>query len=208
MPVAPDRPADSPAEGNAEESSWQDLSIPVHRANVLGVPIFLVCTAGVMIPYIAVHGPDGFGVLVSGWALVALVAGVVAHEGLHALGWIAAGVRPSDIRFGVFWKMMTPYAHSRAPMPARAYRLGCALPGVAIGLVPAAAGIAAGSLPVAAFGAFFLAGAGGDFLVLWMIRHVEAETLVKDHSDAVGCLVASPPPIPGRAAPPEGSEQP
>lgn len=77
-------------------------------------------------------------------------------------------------------------------MPARSYKLDCALPGIALGVLPSALGLLGGSPWTAVFGAFFLASAGGDMLILRIIRHVSARTVVKDHPSAAGCFVAMP----------------
>ncbi len=93
------------------------------------------------------------------------------------------------MRLGFSWKALTPYAHCAAPMPARAYRIGAAAPGVALGLLPAALAWATGSGAVLAFALLFTLAAGGDALILWLLRGVPPERLVVDHPTRAGCLV-------------------
>jgi hypothetical protein len=130
------------------------------------------------------------------WRFMALVlGGVVAHEGLHGIAWRwASGLPASAISFGVQWKTLTPYAHASAPMRARAYRIGAAAPGVVLGLVPALVGLAMGWGLAFAFGVFFTFAAGGDALILWLLRGVPSDTHVSDHPTHAGCLVHLPPP--------------
>lgn len=119
-----------------------------------------------------------------------LAAGVVAHEMLHVWAWRLAGRVPAEtVRLGFQWKTLTPYAHCSVPMPARAYRIGAAAPGVVLGLLPALAGLALGHGALFLFGLLFTLAAGGDAVILWLLRDVPPERLVKDHPSRAGCLV-------------------
>lgn len=57
------------------------------------------------------------------------------------------------------------------------YRLGAAIPGVVLGLLPSLVGIVTGNAPIMLFGLFFTFAAGGDALVLWLIRKVDPNAL-------------------------------
>lgn len=165
------------------------------RANLLGIPLFLAMMAGLVVPFVLWRGFPAFVVGVHRFVDLAvflpwIAAGVVAHEGLHGLGWVAAG-RTSfrAVRFGFHWKTVTPYAHFTEPIPARAYRAGIALPGVALGLAPAAAGYALADPSFVLFGGIFFGAAAGDAMSLWATRNIPAETPVLDHPNRVGCIV-------------------
>lgn len=139
-----------------------------------------------------IEGPSGLASLVAlygvGIALVAL--GVVAHEAIHGLSWAYFGDKPlSAIKFGFQAKTLTPYAHCKEPMEARAYRLGATMPGLLLGVIPSLAGIIMGNGWVMFFGLFFTFAAGGDALILWLIRGVEGRALVEDHPTNAGCYV-------------------
>jgi hypothetical protein len=122
--------------------------------------------------------------------LPALILGVVVHELLHAAGWMIWGKkRWQAITFGIKWQWLAPYAHCTEPMPARAYRWSTFLPGLLLGIVPGLLALLGGSGLLAAFAFFFIAAAGGDFLVLWLIRGVPATVLVEDHPERAGCYV-------------------
>jgi hypothetical protein len=125
-----------------------------------------------------------------GLLLLGFVGGIVAHEFFHAVGWITAGrLSWSDIKFGFKVEALTPYAHSKVPMPANAYRLGILLPGIVTGLLPGVVGIALGSYSLTALGAILLGSAGGDLLALWAMRFVPGSAVVRDHPSLVGCEV-------------------
>jgi hypothetical protein len=95
----------------------------------------------------------------------------------------------SAIRFGFFWRSLTPYAHCTAPLPATAYRWGTALPGLVTGALPVALGLATGAGVVLVLGTVLLTAAAGDALVLWAIRDVPGRARVLDHPSKVGCYV-------------------
>lgn len=125
--------------------------------------------------------------------LVLLAGGAVVHELLHGLTWRALGnLPPGSVEYGVKWRTLTPYAHSKAPMPIRAYRWGSVMPGLVLGLAPALLGLAVGSGALVVFGAFFIFAAGGDFLILWLIRDAPAGALVEDHPSRAGCYLLLP----------------
>jgi hypothetical protein len=132
----------------------------------------------------------GVYALISPLGLLLLLAGIVAHELIHGLAWAAASRRPlSAIELGVRWRSLAPYAHPRAPVSARAYRIGAVMPMLALGLAPALVALATGMPRVMAWGMFFVFTAGGDLLVLWLIRRVPGDRLIEDHTDRVGCRV-------------------
>jgi hypothetical protein len=199
--TAGDRPAPSPA------ADADDFSISMARANLAGIPLFLVMMGAVVAPYVAWRGLPSFVLGVNHFTdfsvfLPWLAAGVAAHELLHGLGWMAAGRRSfRSVRFGIHWKTVTPYAHFTEPITARAYRIGIALPGLVVGLLPAAAGYIAGHAAPVLFGGLFFGAAAGDALGLWAVRRIAPGTLVLDHPSRVGCRVVR---SPGGAVPSSG----
>lgn len=119
-----------------------------------------------------------------------LVLGTIVHEGLHALGWKVFGQQAwSVFKFGINWRTVTPYAHCQVPLKASAYKIGTALPGIVLGIIPSIQGILFHDGIVTLFGAFFLGAASGDFLCLWIMRSVPPDKFVKDHPTKAGCLV-------------------
>jgi hypothetical protein len=122
--------------------------------------------------------------------LLTVLPGIVAHELLHALGWTISARKPlSAIRIGLNWRGVSPYAHLKDPMPVEAYRIGAILPAIVMGLVPAGVAIIMGKPLLMAWSLFFLFTAGGDLVVLWLIRDVEPGMLVQDHPTRAGCQV-------------------
>jgi hypothetical protein len=69
------------------------------------------------------------------------------------------------------------------------YRWGAVMPGIITGFLPALVGLLTGSPAVFLIGLFFVFAAGGDLLILWLIRKVEKSALVEDHPTRAGCYV-------------------
>jgi len=128
------------------------------------------------------------------WLLVVLVA-VVLHEFLHGLGWALCSHRPvrSVVEFGVRWRALTPFARCKAEVPLKVYRAGTVLPALLLGLLPATAGLITGDGRALAFGSLMILAAGGDLLVLWLVRSVPGDRLAQDHPTRVGCYILDPP---------------
>lgn len=172
----------------------RDFSIDPTQGTIRSIPLFFGLVVLVALPHWLLWNEnpisaafDSIGIPVM---LGIVVAGVVLHEGIHGLTWMLAGrLKPSDIKYGVLWSALTPYAHPKVPISARAYRIGAAMPGILLGVVPALAGIATGSAFVSGWGAIFLSVASGDLLILLTIRSVPAEALVCDHPTRFGCEV-------------------
>ncbi len=171
-----------------------DLTFSFAQANLWSIPVMVGVEALIAVPFALLWGwpalfagaRAAFGNLLIFVAV--LGAGIFVHEGLHALGWLLAGrVARRDIAFGL--KSLTPYAHCKVPMRARAYRIGGALPGVALGVLPALIGIFTGAGWLAAWGALFAMTAAGDWMILWLLRRTPADALVSDHPTMAGCEV-------------------
>jgi Putative zincin peptidase len=134
--------------------------------------------------------------------LATVIPGILAHELIHAVAWSIAARRPlSAIRIGIQWRAVSPYAHPKEPMPVGPYRVGALMPAVVLGFLPAGLAILLGWPLLMAWSLVFLLAAGGDFVVLWLIRHVPAGRLVQDHPTRAGCHVLEDgPPLTSPAA--------
>ena len=126
--------------------------------------------------------------------VAALVLGSVIHELIHALTWVVFGhMTLKSVKFGFQWKTFTPYAHCPEAMEVGAYLLGVSMPLVLLGIMPSLIGISIGNGWLMSFGFLFTLAAGGDLVVLWLIRGVKRGQLVQDHPTQVGCyLIESP----------------
>jgi Putative zincin peptidase len=122
--------------------------------------------------------------------LATVIPGILAHELIHAIAWSIAARRPlRAIRIGIRWRAVSPYAHPKEPMLVGPYRVGAVMPAVCLGFVPAGLAILLGWPLLMAWSLVFVLAAGGDFVVLWLLRGVPADRLVEDHPTRAGCHV-------------------
>lgn len=223
--MSTEHPPSSPSsETSASEMSASETSLKTDRslsllwANLLSmaliVPVGIVGAA----PFYLLWGEAAmnagsdalFGNL---WVFVgAMAGGIVVHEAIHGLTWQAAaeGESPAEegspVEYGIKWKTLTPYAHLKRPVTARAYRWGTAMPGLALGAAPLVASYLTGSGTLFWFGLVFTWVASGDAMILWMIRGVSPDTAVEDHPERAGCWVVQEEPGAARSEDPAGGE--
>lgn len=116
------------------------------------------------------------------------LGGIVVHELLHGITWAYfAPQHFKSIKFGV--KMLTPYCHCKTPLKVKHYRLGGAMPLFVMGLLPALVGIVFGDGAILLFGVLFTLAAGGDILILYMMRKLDKDIYVSDHPSKVGFYI-------------------
>jgi hypothetical protein len=124
------------------------------------------------------------------WLLVVLFAGIILHELIHGITFLLFcknGIK--SIRFGIMWKFLTPYCHCKEPLKVRHYIIGALMPALLLGFIPACLGIITGKIVPLLIGIFFSFAAGGDFLIVWLLRKQPRNTLVLDHESKVGCYI-------------------
>lgn len=174
---------------------YRDVSMPLTEIATNGLWLSLLLLAVPLVPYWLVYGFGPFWGAVSGagwlWILVWVLLLILAHEGVHAIGWkYAGGLQWSQLKFGFLWKTLSPYCHALAPMPAGAYRIGAVLPLIVTGILPWIIGLLRADAPLTFVSAIMISAAVGDLIVLWIIRDVNPATLVLDHPSNAGCYVA------------------
>ena len=172
-----------------------DCSVSMSQANVLMLAFAVPAVAVLAALYVTGWGwPSlraGLYWYLSLWVfLPSAIIGIVVHELIHAGTWALFTGRPlRAVQLGFQARTLTPFAHLKAPAPVNAYRLGTVMPCLLLGVLPALAALVSGQGGLMAFGLFFTFVAGGDLLILWLIRHVRADHLVQDHPERAGCLV-------------------
>lgn len=188
-PVAPQHP---------DPTRVVNKSISLEKANLYGLFLAPFLLGIILIPFSLRWGWDALftwreemNLSVVGALAVFILAfavSVIVHEMLHALGWMIAGrIRWKQMEFGI--QTLTPYAHTALAMPARAYRIGAALPGVLLGVIPGLIAVVIGSGWLALYGAIMLMSAVGDIMVLWLLRDVPGDSMALDHPSEAGCQV-------------------
>jgi len=60
---------------------------------------------------------------------IVIIIGVVLHELIHGIVFASFAKQGfKSIKFGIIWKMLTPYAHCKEPLRVRPYMLGVVMP--------------------------------------------------------------------------------
>jgi hypothetical protein len=169
----------------------RDLSISMGRANVMVLFISIPVVILQFVIFIGLHGTEGLKpAWSSAFLIVAVLLGIVIHELIHGISWVIFGHKPfSAIKFGFQWKTFTPFAHLKEPVEVNAYRLGAFLPGFILGMLTYILSLALGNGDLFWFSLVHTSAAGGDWLILWLIRHVKAGMQVEDHPTHAGCYV-------------------
>jgi len=169
----------------------RDLSISLARANVLVMFITIPVALLQFAIFTLLHGMESLEPIWNSVLLFAAVLlGVMVHELIHGIGWMIFGHKPfSAIQFGFQWKTFTPYAHLKEPVEVTAYRLGAFLPGFLLGILTYLLSLVFGDGNLFWFSLVHTSAAGGDWLILWLIRNVRAGMPVEDHPTQAGCYV-------------------
>lgn len=183
----------------------EKLTIDIVQASRVALLWSLPIALAYAIPFFLIwHGQSGLETGASGqgsgWRplamrLLALVLGIVAHELVHGLVWSLFAKRGfRSIRFGVMWKLLTPYCHCKEPLRVKHYMLGAIAPAIVLGLVPGVVAIITGSKGLLAFGIIFTIAAMGDFLIIRLIWKEDPNAMVLDHPSEAGCYIFRPAP--------------
>lgn len=177
----------------SDDDAYEDRSFSLLKANLsalvlVGPPVLLALVAfvsfhGWSVLYTPVYEHPYLSVLL-------LFVGILAHEALHAIAWKMTAHPPKGaVRLGFYWKALTPYAHCSVPMSAKNYQIGAATPGIVLGAIPMLIALVMGWGAWMMFGMLFTIAAGGDALILWLLRDVSGKRMVKDHPTKAGCLL-------------------
>ena len=67
-----------------------------------------------------------------------LLLGIIVHEFIHGVFFsIFASKGFKSIKFGILWKMLTPYCHCREPLKIKQYIIALLAPLIILGIAPA-----------------------------------------------------------------------
>ena len=182
------------------DAPTQDATVSMIAANLVALALVPVAGLLFILPYSLIWDDimptiaQLFDGAVWWTAVLIFFLSIIAHELLHAVGYIwVGGVPRTAVKFGFSWRGLAPYAHCYEPMTARAYRTAVSLPGLILGLLPGIIGLLIGSFWLTLFGAIMVMTAGGDLAVLLAIRHLPPTAIVRDHPTRVGCEVLAAP---------------
>lgn len=119
-----------------------------------------------------------------------LILGIVVHELIHGITWtMFAKNGHKSIKYGVLWKMVTPYCHCKEPLLVKHYIIGAITPAIILGLLPAIYAIFTGNIGFLVFGIFFTMAALGDFMIINLLIKENMNSFVLDHPSEAGCFI-------------------
>lgn len=178
-----------------QDSGEVDLSVGTGKAYFFLIIVVFPTVLVLAVVYVGFWGRSsyftGLGQFASLPSLIpVMILGIPFHEFLHAVGWSLIGRIPiTEVKFGVLWRALTPYAHLPKPVKAHTYRVGALSPILIMGVIPYLVSLIIGHAWLVNFALFFILAAGGDLLVAWILRGVERDAMVLDHPTRVGCIV-------------------
>lgn len=122
--------------------------------------------------------------------LFIMILGIVAHELIHGITFSFFTKRGfKSIKFGIVWKMLTPYCHCKEPLLVKHYIIGGIMPAIILGFLPFIYSLITGNLLWLVFAIFFTAAAIGDFYIIFILRNENKNSMVLDHPSEVGCFI-------------------
>ena len=181
---------------NEEKYKKEKMTINMYWANIFGILLFIPTILIFGLPFYFMWKSEFQleNFLPSAWSsligFLALILGIIAHELIHGIMWAKFAKNGfKSIKFGIMWKMITPYCHCKEPLKVSHYLIGSIMPAIILGFIPAILAIIIGNLGLLIFGIIFIVAACGDFLVIYSLRKESKETLVEDHPSEVGFYV-------------------
>lgn len=180
----------------------EQLTIDLVKANVFAILLMIPTVLIFGLPYFLIWGlgfnlsdirsltkilsPElmGFGLL------LVFTLGIVLHELIHGIVWsqfTSDGFK--SIRFGVLWKMLTPYCHCKEPLKVKEYMIGALMPAIILGFIPGIIAIIIGNFGLLIFGIIFTTAAGGDFMIINLLKNEDKDDYVQDHPSEAGCFI-------------------
>jgi len=157
---------------------------------IFGLPFYLIWRPEIDIKQLFDSlGPQG---VIMGFMLILgiLILGIVLHELIHGITWAKFAKEGfKSIKFGILKEMLTPYCHCKEPLSVRQYIIGAIAPAIIMGIVPSIIALMIGNVRLLIFGMFFIMAAGGDLLIINLIRKEKSTDLVQDHPSEAGCYI-------------------
>lgn len=119
--------------------------------------------------------------------VVGMVLGIVVHELIHGIFFAMYAQKGfKSIKFGILWKMLTPYCHCKEPLQIKHYKIALLAPLFILGIIPSFISLFTGNLVLLVFGIFFSGAAAGDLMIYQLIKKENPEDYVQDHPTEAG----------------------
>jgi hypothetical protein len=178
----------------------EKLTINLYWANIFSFLILVPIALIVGLPYYLLW-IDDIDAFFSFWKdeissigllrfFLVTIFGVIIHELIHGVTWARYTNNGfKSIKFGVLWKMLTPYCHCKEPLRVKHYVMGAIAPAIILGFIPSVVAIIIGNFGLLIFGLLFTVVAAGDFLIINLLRKENKDDFVEDHPSEAGCYI-------------------
>lgn len=142
-----------------EFKNKRKVTIDVGKANLFAVVIMIAAAVVFLVLYFLLWRENFSVQKLSAsefdtflFLAIFITVGIVVHELIHGITWAQftkSGWK--SIKFGVMWKMLTPYCHCSEPLRKKEYILGSLMPCIVLGIIPAVAALFVGSFALLLF---------------------------------------------------------
>lgn len=164
-----------------------DYSFSPAYVTIVGTILGLVMAA--ILCWIYIHFKGSINLLdFKLYHLAILFMLIVIHELIHIVVFLLEpDCKLSDVKVGFNKKYLLPYVHCSAALKVYTYRSSTSAPANFLGFIPTFSGYLTGNPIFFLIGVIMLASSMGDLMVLWKIRKLKRNQLVRDHPTRVGC---------------------
>ena len=181
---------------NLENYKKEKKTIDLQKANLIAIIYLVVFTFIFAIPYYFLWGFNfslknvGNVILLAFLPFVVLILGIILHELIHGLFFSLYASRGfKSVKFGILWKMLTPYCHCKEPLQIKNYVVALLGPFILMGIIPGLISLAIGNIPLLLFGIFFSSAAAGDLMIYSLIKKEDPQDYVQDHPSEAGYYI-------------------
>ena len=179
-------------------------SIDLLKANKFGIKLLLITLLTALLLFYFIWSssfltklmnllsPEGIWDFLSGMLTLffAMILGIITHELIHGLFWALYSKKGfKSIKFGILKQYLTPYCHCKEPLKVKHYITGAIMPAIILGFIPVVLALIYGYLGLLLLGIFFIAAAGGDFLMIDLLRKEPMDSWAKDHPSEAGYYI-------------------
>ena len=136
-------------------------TIEITKVNLLGL-LFLPVLSIFFIAYFYIWKFPNFDAYIDSplrlfYLVLLALFSIFIHELIHAIFFAAFSENGwCDVKIGILWRKLTPYAHCRKPLLVFQYRIALLMPGIILGLVPMIAGMVFGKFFTFFFWRFYV----------------------------------------------------
>jgi hypothetical protein len=181
----------------------EEVTIDAARANIEAFKLMLPIALMVFLPYYIFWNKELTIAAIKNFAknyhgglystlitFAVIVFGIVLHEFIHGITWASFSTKGfKSVKFGIYWKELTPYCHCDEPLTVQQYTIGAMMPAILLGFIPSLTAYITGNIFWMLFGLFFTVAASGDFMMIRKMAKENKNTLVQDHPSKIGCFV-------------------